>query len=109
LKVKITESLWAPRERNIPKNNRKSFHQGVETKLFVSAIIRGEDCTIAKRYIVTAIMLRNILALSHNTLGLWRKVVASESYRSRKQGAVIATFKPLSLLKVIDLTAKKKR
>ncbi len=44
---------------------------------------------MAKRY-TTAITLRYILALSHNALGLWKKVIASEGYRSWCKGAVIA-------------------
>ncbi len=55
-------------------------------------MIRAVDCTIAKRYIVTAIKLRYILALSPDALGQWRKVVASKSYRSRPKGTVIAPF-----------------
>ncbi len=63
----------------------------MQTKFSVSAIIRGEDCTIAKSYTITAITLHYILALSHNTLGLRRKVIASKSYRTGHKGAVIAT------------------
>jgi hypothetical protein len=33
---------------------------------------------------------RYILALSHNALGMWRKVVAFKSYRFGLKGAVIA-------------------
>ncbi len=47
---------------------------------------------IAKHYSVTAITLRYILALFHNALGLWRKVVASKSYRFGLKGSVIATY-----------------
>ncbi len=43
------------------------------------------------RYSVTAIMLRYILALLHNALGLCRKVIASKSYRFWQIEAVIAT------------------
>jgi hypothetical protein len=50
------------------------------------------------------------MTLSHNALGMWRKVIASESYRSEHKKAVVfivnysyrsGTFQPLSLLKVI--------
>jgi hypothetical protein len=49
---------------------------------------------------------------------LWKKVIASRSYRSGHKEAVIAshtvvialfTFKPLALLKVIAVTARQKR
>jgi hypothetical protein len=63
----------------------------VETKLLISAIIRGEDYTIAKSYSITEIMLHYISALLHNALGLWKKVVASESYCSGHNEAIIAT------------------
>jgi hypothetical protein len=75
-------------ERNILKIIGKVLHQSVETKLFVSAIIRGEDCTIAKHKSVTALQ-RYILGLSHNALGLWRKDVTSKSIAQLK-GAVIS-------------------
>ncbi len=59
--------------------NRKSFHWHMEMKLFISAILRGEECTIAKHYRARAIT-RYILASLHNALGLWRKVLAWKSY-----------------------------
>jgi hypothetical protein len=47
---------------------------------------------------------------------LWRKVIASGSYRSGHKKAIIALFvialvtpQPLSLLKVIALTARQKQ
>jgi hypothetical protein len=46
----------------------KRFRQPVETKILVSAIIRGEESTITKLYSVTAITLRYILSLSHDAL-----------------------------------------
>jgi hypothetical protein len=64
----------------------------METKFFVSALNRGEENTITMRYSVTAIMLRYILALLHNALGLCRKVIAFKSYRFWQIEAVIATF-----------------
>jgi hypothetical protein len=100
------------------KKNRESFHQGAETKLFVSAIIRGHECTVAKRYDVTAIMLRYILALSQKDLVLRSKVVASKSYGIAlgiKEPLLLlviialVTFVSLSLPKVIAQTAKQKR
>jgi hypothetical protein len=64
----------------------------VETKIFLSALIRGEECIIEQRQNVTLLTLRYIVALSHNALGLWRKVVASKSSCSGLKGAVIATY-----------------
>jgi hypothetical protein len=74
-----------------------------KTKLFISAFIRGEDCTTARRYNVTVITLSYILALSHNTLELWRKDVASKSYRSGHKEAVIVncSYRSGNILAVI--------
>ncbi len=88
--------MLAFHERNLLKNKRKSFHGGVVTKLFLSAISRGEDITIAKRYIVTAITLLYILALSQNALGMRRKVV---DYKF----ITLGIKEPLLLLVVIAL------
>ncbi len=77
----------------------------METKIFVSAMIRGEESAITKRCSVTAITLRHILSLLNNALccretllflkvivlGIKRAVIATESYRSGKILAVIAS------------------
>jgi hypothetical protein len=41
---------------------------------------------------VIAIMLCYVFALLYNVLTLWRKVIASISYRSEHIGAVIASY-----------------
>jgi hypothetical protein len=69
----------------------------VETKIFVGAIIRGEESTKTKRFSVTAITLRYISALSYNVLCyrenlLLLKVIA------------LGIKEPLSLLVVIALS-----
>jgi hypothetical protein len=71
---------------------RKSFHQHVETKIFVSGINRGQEGTIATCCSITAISLCYILTLSHNALRLCRKVIAFKSYCSWHIDAVIATY-----------------
>jgi hypothetical protein len=93
-----------------------SQHQGVETKLFISAIIKVEDCTITRRCIIIAITLRYILALSHNALGLhgenlFSKFIAMGNKEPLSLLVVITlvTYSLQLLLKVIDLTAKQKR
>jgi hypothetical protein len=82
-KVIITKSCFASHKRNILENNRESFYQRLETKIFVSAVIRGEECALVKQASVTTITLPYILVLSHNAFGPWRKVTDSESYLSR--------------------------
>jgi hypothetical protein len=64
--------------------------------MFVSALIRGEECTVAKCYSVTAVTLCYILTLSHNAIGLWRNIIASKSYHFGHKGAVISTYGYLS-------------
>ncbi len=64
------------------QNNRNSFFQHVETKIFVSAMIIRDEGTKAIRYSVRVITEGYILALSHNALGQWRKVIAYKSYCS---------------------------
>jgi hypothetical protein len=49
---------------------------------------------------VIAITLRYIFALSYNVLTLWRKIIASISYRSEHIGAIIASYSYRS--KLID-------
>jgi hypothetical protein len=78
-------------QKKYSENYRTFFCQCVETKIFVSAIIRGEEGVKSKRCSVTAITLSYVLALLHNASGLWRKVIASKSYRSGHKAAVIAT------------------
>jgi hypothetical protein len=65
----------------------------------------GEEGTIAMHYSVTAITLRYILALTHNALKLWRKVIASKSYCTWHKEVIIATDSYLSgnILPVIAL------
>jgi hypothetical protein len=98
------------------KNNIKSFCQQVETNIFVSTIIRGEESTITKSYSVPAITLRYILSLSHNTLCceetfLLLQVIALGVKKPLLTLIVLAlvTFQLLSLLKVIALTDRQKR
>jgi hypothetical protein len=93
----------------------KSFRQHVETKIFVSSVIRGEESTVTKHCSVT-IMLCYILSLSHNTLCcgetlLVLKVIALGIMKPLSLLIVITlvTFEPLSLLNVIALTARQKR
>ncbi len=83
------------------ENNRKSFHQHVETKFFVLAIIRGEEGAIPQPYSVTARTLCYTLALLHNALGLWRKVIASNSYRSWRKGVATYNYRSCNIWAVI--------
>jgi hypothetical protein len=59
---------------------KKSFHQIVEIKKFLSAMINS----ITKRYSVTTLMIRYLLALSNSFY---------KGYRSGQKGAIIATYK----------------
>ncbi len=94
----------------------KSICQCIETKIFVSAIIRIEESTRTKSYSVTGITLCYILSLSHNALCcvetlLLQKVSALGITKPLLLLIVIAlvTFYPLSFLKVIAVTARQKR
>jgi hypothetical protein len=92
-KVKLLKTFFLLTK---PKKYRKSFRQRVEKKIFVSAIIRGEESTITRRYSVTAIMLRYILSLSHNAF------CCRETLLLLKLIA-LGVQKPLSLLILIEL------
>jgi hypothetical protein len=87
------------------ENKRKHFCQQVEKKIFVLATVGGEWSTLTKRYCVTAIMLRYILALLHNALScgeklLLLKVIALGIKKPSSLLTVIAlvTFEPVLLL-----------
>ncbi len=115
-KGKTIQILFSPHESNKLKK-KLVFVNVCETKIFVSAIIRGEESIITRRYSVTAITLSYILSLLHNVLwcgetSLLLKVIIPLGVKkplSLLNVITLVTFKPLSLLRVIALTSRQKR
>ncbi len=67
----------------------KSFREQVETKIYFSVWIKGEESTLTKGYSITVIMLHYILALLHNALCFGEKLLL---YRRELKNSALFIF-----------------
>ncbi len=111
----LIKSFFATYKRRLLENNRKGFLPSCgNANVRFSYGTRGEESTLTKRYRITAITLPYISTLLHNAICCGEKlllleVIALDIKKPLSLLIVMFTFKPLSLLKFIAVTARQKR